>query len=589
MISRRSSAIYSGERVGRLGVAGDLVTPWPRCGRLDSVCLAGGECLRSRIRWTGNGGLVTRTMSQAAKLLKQALEQRGAGKPAEAIALCERAIKVEPGNFPALSLAALIEHERGRNEQALAWAKRAVKAGPSHPAVHTTAGTVLLALERFDEAAAAFSKALSLQPNLPGIHAQLARALHKAGRLEEAVASYRIAMTQNPDARLCENMAAALEQLCEYPQAEELARRALAMEPQSAGALNNLGNALLGQARVGDAVQAYDRAIGTQPDHAGARYNRSLALLAGGDFTRGWAEYESRWQWPGFPNKRPGFPQPAWDGSDPRGRTILVYGEQGIGDVIHFIRYVPLLAARGARVVLACPVELHELLRGMDGVECLIVDGQPLPAFDSHVALMSLPWLFKTTMQDVPNNVPYLRVPPAGRFPIDAAPAGELKVGIVWSGGDRYPKNRIRSIPFEQFLPLLRPGIRFYSLQCGPRAADLKTLPPGAHFEDIGSRLRDYADTAAVIGQLDLVISVCTSVLHLAGALGRPVWGLLSYAPCWRWMLGRDDSPWYPTLRLFRQASPGDWADVLVRADEALRQFPTPTGSILTLPLERRL
>jgi hypothetical protein len=252
----------------------------------------------------------------------------------------------------------------------------------------------------------------------------------------------------------------------------------------------------------------------------------------------------------------------------------LLYAEQGLGDVLHFIRYVPLLAERGARVVLACPAALHALAQPVQGVAQLAGPGEPLPMFDTHAALMSLPHLLKTTLGNVPARVPYLPIPPAELFPLSAAPAGYLKVGLVWSGGDTYRKNRIRSTSLDQFLPLLRlPGLRFYSLQCGPRAADLQRLPAGIEVEDLGRRVRDFADTASALGQMDLVISVCTATLHLAGALGRPVWGVLSYAPCWRWMLGRSDSPWYPTMTLFRQPTPGDWPGFIAQIESALRAW----------------
>jgi hypothetical protein len=275
---------------------------------------------------------------------------------------------------------------------------------------------------------------------------------------------------------------------------------------------------------------------------------------------------------PVVPAKKPQFQAPAWDGRDLRGQTILLYAEQGHGDVIHFIRYVPWVAAKGARVLLACPFNLHELVRHVQGLDQLLGPGEPIPRIDTHAALMSLPYLFQTTLESIPAKVPYLPIPSAERFPISAEPAGELKVGLVWSGGNAYPKNRIRSISLDQLLPLLRlPGIRFLSLQCGPPSADLKNLPADMHVEDLGSRVRDFADTAAAMGQMDLVISVCTSTLHLAGALALPVWGLLTYAPCWRWMLGRSDSPWYPTMTLFRQPRPGDWAGAIAHMEASLR------------------
>jgi Tfp pilus assembly protein PilF len=513
-------------------------------------------------------------MSKAARLLQQAVEQHEAGKAAEALSLCEQAIRHEPRNFLALTLAALLEHSRGQYQPALTWAEAALKAGPSNAEAYSTAGVILLALERYADAAERFRKALSLNPGLPGVHAQLGCALHKLDRLDEALTSYRLALSQNPDAQLFGNLAAALDEHGEHAAAVEFARRAAALQPDSASAQNNLGITLYSQGAITDALQAYDRALRLRSDYVDAHYNRSLAMLAAGDYARGWVEYEWRWRWPGFPTKRPAFPQPTWGGVDVRDRTVLVYAEQGIGDTIQFVRYIPLLAERGARVLLACPTELHQVVRGLEGVAGLVIPSEPLPAFDTHVALMSLPRLFQTKVENVPARIPYLRAP-ASRLPlINGEASGHLKVGLVWAGGDRHPKNRLRSSTLHQFLPVLGvPGIRFYSLQCGPRAAQLLELPGGRQIEDVGCRLRDFADTAGAVEQLDLVITVDTSVLHLAGALGRPVWGLISHACCWRWMRDRSDSPWYPTLRLFRQPRPGDWAGVMAQVEANLREL----------------
>jgi tetratricopeptide (TPR) repeat protein/glycosyltransferase involved in cell wall biosynthesis len=513
-------------------------------------------------------------MSKPTQLLQQAVKELEAGRPAEAVALCERVIEREPGNTLALNFLALVEHQRGRNEQALSWIQRAIKISPSNVEAHRSAGTILLALGKFGEAAEATRKAAALQPDLPGVHAQLGKALTMLERGDEAMASLEIALRQDPhpNADLLNTVAAALEQCCDFVRAEEFARRALLLQPNFKDAFMSLGNALSAQGRLGEALQAYDQALALKGDDAMTRYNRSLVLLASGDFLRGWAEYEWRWSMPIAPAKLPKFKQPAWDGGDIRGQTILLYSEQGAGDVFHFIRYVPLLAARGARVLLVCPIALHSLVRHVQGLEQVIALGEPIPPFDTHAALMSLPCLLKTTLENLPASVPYLPIPSAETFPLSAGPGGSLKVGLVWSGGGHYRRNRIRSTSLDSFLPLLRmPGIRFFSLQCGPPSADLKKLPADVHVEDIGSRVRDFADTAAAMGQMDLVISVCTSTLHLAGALACPVWGVLSYAPCWRWMFGRSDSPWYPTMTLFRQPKPGDWAGVIAQIEVALR------------------
>ena len=245
--------------------------------------------------------------------------------------------------------------------------------------------------------------------------------------------------------------------------------------------------------------------------------------------------------------------------------------EQGLGDTIQFARYLRLLADRGARVIFAAPAELKSLLGDLEGACQVMEANQPLPPFDLRAGLMSLPRLCGTRLENIPASVPYLPLPPVARFPLPPAVPGRLRVGLVWAGGTGHLNDQMRSIPLKQLLPLLQAAdCDFFSLQVGPRAADLAALPAGIRMTDIGSRVRDFADTAAVMRQLDLIISVDTAALHLAGALARPVWALLPYAPDWRWLLEREDTPWYPTMRLFRQVAPRDWASVINRVQEEL-------------------
>jgi Tfp pilus assembly protein PilF/glycosyltransferase involved in cell wall biosynthesis len=507
-------------------------------------------------------------------LLQQAVKAFEAGNYPEAAALCETVVQKDPHSVVALNFLALVKQYQGRNEEALAHIRQAIKLVPSNAEAHRTAGGILIALERYAEAAEATRAAAKIQPDLPGLQAQLGAILVRLGQYEEALSCLEAAFQQdpNPDADFLNTFSAALEQRCDFVRAEEFARRSLQLRRDDAATLNSLGNALLGQGKLSEAVQAFDQALALKSDEPNARYNRSLALLAGGDFTRGWAEYEWRWKSGSAPARLPEFNKPAWDGGDIRGQTILVYGEQGLGDIIHFVRYIPLLADRGARVLLACTPLLHSLLRDVHGISQLLDPEKSIPAFDTHAALLSLPALLNTTLENIPAEVPYIPVPPAATFPLRSGSVGNLKVGIVWAGGGSYRNNRLRSMPLEALLPLLRlPGIQFFSLQCGPAAAELKNLPKDIAITDVGGTVTNMADTAAVMGQLDLVISVCTSTLHLAGALGRPAWGMLAYAPCWRWMRDRSDSPWYRTIKLFRQPKAGDWAGLIAQLETALR------------------
>ncbi len=355
-------------------------------------------------------------------------------------------------------------------------------------------------------------------------------------------------------------------------------RRAIALKADFPEAYTNLGNALKGQGNIAAAIAACRQAIALNPDLPDAHHNLSLTLLLNGEFAEGWREYEWRWQ---TKQLRPrGFAQPLWSGEAVDGRVLLLHAEQGYGDMIQFCRYVPLVAARG-RVVLEAPRALVRLFSGLAGVERIVVQGDPLPAFDLHCPLLSLPRAFATTLETIPGGVPYLGTDPAqvSAWRDRLAGLARLRVGLVWAGEPRATDrirgavDRRRSISLGHFARLAGVGgIAFVSLQKGEAAAQTRSPPPGLRLHDWTGELEDFADTAALIAALDLVISVDTAVVHLAGALGKPVWLLNRFDTDWRWLLDREDSPWYPTLRLFRQHRPGDWAGVLERVAAALRR-----------------
>jgi hypothetical protein len=325
------------------------------------------------------------------------------------------------------------------------------------------------------------------------------------------------------------------------------------------------------------------RALALRPDDAATHKNHGWTLLKLGDLAAGFRDYEWRWRIPGFPVRMPDFPQPLWDGAALTGRTILLHAEQGLGDTLQFIRYAPLVRRRGAaRVLLACPRELVRLLGGMPDLDQVLGPNDPLPAFDCHAPLLSLPRLFGTTLETVPATVPYLAPPPglaeawAARLP--PAEEGRLRVGLVWAGNPRRHQpewtaiDRRRSLALARLAPLAAiPGIQWLSLQKDrPPEPSIMTGPSGLAPFDVMDRVADLADTAALIAGLDLVIGVDTAVVHLAGAMARPVWLLSRFDGCWRWLHDRDDSPWYPTLRLFRQPGPGDWDSVIAAVTAAL-------------------
>jgi hypothetical protein len=327
--------------------------------------------------------------------------------------------------------------------------------------------------------------------------------------------------------------------------------------------------------RIPEAIAAQERALELEPESAGGHLNMSLLRLLSGDFEGGWSEYEWRWRVlkPIVPEPR--FSQTMWDGRELNGQRILLHPEGGYGDTIQFVRYASMVAARGGQVVLGCAEELFQLLQTLNGVTELVVTGNEIPKFELQCPLLSLPRVLKTTTENIPARVPYLHADPAlakrcqmALENIDA----RLKIGLVWAGRPEFFNDRNRSIPLVRFAPLARiPGVWFCSLQKGKAGEQIGALPKDWKLTDWTGELRDFADTAALIDGLDLIISVDTAMAHLAGAMGKRVWVLLPYAPDWRWLLGRSDTPWYPTMRLFRQLEAGNWDAPFEEMKEALR------------------
>lgn len=403
-----------------------------------------------------------------------------------------------------------------------------------------------------------------------------------------AIVHYRQALAMYPDSlEVRHNLGVALRDCERWEEAREQFQALLARAPHCPPAHNNLG---ILAAQAGDystAVKHYRQAIAQQFDFPDAHFNLGMLLLKLGEFAEGLAECEWRWQTPRFTPLV--CPQPRWDGRFLAG-TLLVHTEQGAGDTFQFARYLPEAARRCRRLLLFCPDNLLRLLALVPGVAEIRTVGQILlDAFQAYSPLMSLPHLFGTTLESIPAGVPYLCVPnPWFRLPaVLAAPPG-LRVGFTWAGSPTHANDRHRSCHLADLLPLFDlPGVAWYSLQKGPQAAELRTCPMRDRLTDLDVCLRDFADTASAIGQMDLVISVDTAVAHLAGALGKPVWVLLPTSSDWRWLLDRTDSPWYPTMCLFRQRRAGDWAEPVEQMLVALRQWSfhaLPRGSTETGP-----
>ncbi|MBF0310483.1 MAG: tetratricopeptide repeat protein [Magnetococcales bacterium] len=416
-------------------------------------------------------------------------------------------------------------------------------------------------------------QALALDPRRADGWTLSGMARRKLGYPEEAINRYRRAMELQPDfPDPCNNLANLHREQGALREAVACYREALRRKPDFPEAWDNLGGTLQDMGEVEQAIEAFDHAIHLRPDYADAHWDRALALLLTGEFRRGWEGYEWRWQ-RGEPAPRP-FPQPWWDGSDLNGRTLLVHAEQGLGDAIQFLRFLPGLKRGPGQVILEVQEPLLPLLRHFPGVDRLVARGAALPPFDLHIPLLSLPHRLGTTLESLPGREGYLKADPerVRRWQQRLEGPG-LKVGLVWAGNPRVRNDRYRSPRLKPLLPLLEiPGLRFFALQKGDGRADLLSceLPP--HFVDLGEGIGDLADTAAIMSGLDLVISSDTATAHLAGALGVPGWILLPFAPDWRWLRQRQDSPWYGSLTLFRQETPGDWPGVVRRVSEALRK-----------------
>jgi len=392
----------------------------------------------------------------------------------------------------------------------------------------------------------------------------------QTGHHKTAVAFFRRALAALPDdAQLHSNLAAALRDVGRPDEALEQCRRAVALAPDLVWAHINMGVAHRDRAEIDSALAAFERALVLQPEHPDALWERSLARLLVGDMRRGFADYEARRRRPGRSPAE--VPEPRWNGEEIAGRGILLHAEQGLGDTIQLVRYAGVLARRGARVSLRVPHSLARLLATVPGVTAVSTLRDPLPACDLHASLMSLPHLTATTLETIPCEIPYIAPPATAPVRLPDRPGASLKVGIAWAGNPRHRNDRARSCRLLDFLPLLeRPDISVFALQTGAQREAIARHRCEGLFYDLGGRLGDFADTAAVVGQLDLVVTVDTALAHLAGAMGKPVWLLVPAVPDWRWMLERADSPWYPTMQIFRQAVPGSWRAPIAAVGERL-------------------
>jgi len=512
-------------------------------------------------------------MTPIPELVALGLREHQAGHLDQAEQVYLQILQAVPYHADALHLLGVLISQRGRDDLAVSYIERALTVKPHVAAFHNNLGFSYQALQRLDEAEAQFYQAIHLQPDFAMAHNNLGNVYRAQGKGVEAAECYRHAMRLQPD----------------YFEAH-----------------GNLGVVLQEQGKLEEARACYEKALRLNPEHAETHLNQGMLWLTLGKWAEGWSEFEWRWRTKDMPGY--GFRQPRWDGSALEGRTILLYAEQGLGDTVQFIRYLPLVKQRGGKVIVECQAPLVRLLANFPGIDQLLGRGTPLPAFDVHAPLLSLPGIFQTSLANVPAVVPYLQADPAlvehWRRELQKSPKPEVGsrksevespkseevqltsdfrlptsdflVGIAWQGNPTKPFDAHRSLPLARFAPLAQvPGVQLISLQKGPGTDQLSALAGQFPVLDLGKRIDEasgaFMDTAAVMKNLDLVISSDTAVPHLAGALAVPVWVALPLASDWRWLVRREDSPWYPTMRLFRQTRYGDWEDVFERMAQELK------------------
>jgi Flp pilus assembly protein TadD len=495
--------------------------------------------------------------------MRQGRAAHDAGDLTVAEGFYQRVLDEQPDHADALYLLGEIEALRQNNEHAAGLIRRAISIEGGKAQFHFALGCVQQGSGEREEAADSYRRALALDPSHAAAHINLGCLLQGSSEINVAAG--------DPSAALAER--GFEEALSHFRAATEIA-------PEAPDGWINLGYALERRRRLADARRCYDRALALDPQHAEARFNRSMVLLAQGDYLEGWEEYEWRWQASGYP--RPVFPQGEWDGSALHGETVLLYTEQGFGDAIQFVRYAAAVAERGGRAMVHCQPQLERLLERVPGVSGMLAPHQTT-GFDLHCSLLSLPRVLRTTIDTIPAQVPYIVPDPVlaseWRARLHDGQAG-IRVGLVWASHSMMPNAALRSLKLSAFAPLREvPGVRFHSLQIGAAARQEAATGP-MPLIDHTDRIGDFADTAALIANLDLIIAVDTAVAHLAGAMNKPVWLMLRYAPEWRWYPDAPNSKWYPSMRLYRQHTRGDWAGVCDQLAKDLRDFVAGSAAI---------
>jgi len=505
--------------------------------------------------------------------------------------LLGKVIRRSPGFAPAHNVLGMVHFRAGRFDQAIAAFRQAIDRDAGMAQAHYNLGIALVNAKIPDEAEACHRRALAIEPAFHHARRALGTVLYEAGRIDEAEREFRALVDAAAPGISTDSISlgGTLRALNRLDEAEAILRRAAEAFPDNVDCLNNLGVVLTAGRKPDQAEIVLRRVLALRPDDDRIKWNMSLALLLAGKYEDAFQFYESRWT--GCPSIRPSRIMsmlPMWDGRRLDDEALLIHAEQGMGDTLHFIRYLPLVGQRVKRLIVHVQRPLVRLIRAMPGVDFEVVaEGDPVPAVAWQCPLLSLPRIFGTTLDTIPAQVPYLAAPPSRDWAaaLGRRPKGGLRVGLVWAGDSRKNLAQVsivdgrRSITLDQLAPLARvANVQFVSLQKGEPAIQAKNPPPGMEILDVMDQVEDFGDTAALMGEIDLVVTVDTSVAHLAGALGKPCWVLSRYDGCWRWLLDRSDSPWYPTVRLFRQKQPGRWIDPIHELAEALEQLAAGKG-----------
>lgn len=502
-------------------------------------------------------------MDAVGESLARALAAHEAGELARAEAIYRQVLAANPTHAVALHYLGVIGQQTGHFEDAVQLIRRAIEAGEGGALVYAHLAEALRSSGRIDEAIDAASRALAIDSACAAAHAQLGLARLDQDRAADAVECFKHAVSLRPDSAIDQNnLGVALERVDNLDDAIHAYGRAVELNSHFVGALNNLGTALHHVGRRDDAKLHWERALELNPRDRDARFNLGALLMASGDYARGWALYRERrqTQWQRYIRQYEGKRE--WDGSPLEGRRTVLYPEQGFGDVIQFARFIPRVHRRGGEVVLIYQRELVAVMHTVEGVAEVIADGEPLPHFDVYFALFALPMLLNITLADLPGPMPYLSADAekSAAFAKGFAARPRPWIGVVWAG-EKVPDPN-RSCPLGALNPVLDlRGPTFFSLQKG-------AAPSDARLVDLAPRLESFAETAAVVSKLDLIITIDSAPAHLAGALAAPTCTLLPAEADWRWVYDRADSPWYPTMRLFRQRVAGDWSPPVVELRE---------------------